>query len=287
MVGPASRREAVRWLREAHTLPERRACRLVCAARSSVRYRATRPAADAALQQAIATAVAADPSLGYRRLTAQLRLAGERVNPKRVWRLYRAGGWSRVRRATRRHKGERPPRAGHPDGLGFVFDFMHDRLTDGRAVRVLTLLEPTTRVCPALRVARSFPATEVVAVLEDLWQTGWRPQWLQSDNGVEFRSRAVQAWAAAHGVTCHYIPPGQPWENGFNESFNSRVRAECLTLHLFDTLTECRQQVERWRQTYNHRRPHSALGGRPPAQAAPAAVQALCFTPSPPTDSLI
>jgi transposase InsO family protein len=276
MVGPGGRREAVRWLGAERGVSQRRACRLVRAARSTVRYQPTRPARDAALGAAIATAVAADPSLGYRRLTATLRLAGMRVNPKRVWRLYRRAGHALVRTRRRRVKGSPPPRTGHPEGTGFVCDFLQDRLADGRPVRVLTLLEPTSRLCPAIRVARSFPAISVVAVLEELWRAGWRPAWLQTDNGVEFRSHAVRDWAAAHGVARHFIPPGQPWHNGFNESFNGRLRAECLTLHVFDTVATCGRIVETWRQHYNTQRPHSALGGRPPAQSAEPELRHLC-----------
>jgi putative transposase len=288
MVSPGARREAVCWLSAERGISQRRACGLVRVARSTLRYQATRPARDAALGAAIAHAVASDPSLGYRRLTAVLRLAGMRVNPKRVWRLYRRAGHSLVRARRRRVKGQRPPRIGHPAGLGFVCDFVQDRLADGRAVRLLTLLEPTSRLCPAIRLARSFPAGDVVAVLEELWRAGWRPAWLQTDNGVEFRSHAVRDWAAAHGVAQHFIPPGQPWHNGFNESFNGRLRAECLTLHVFDSVARCRQIVETWRQHYNTQRPHSALGGRPPAQRAEPELRRLCqISPGPEGISLI
>ncbi len=142
---------------------------------------------------------------------------------------------------------------------------MTDRLVDGRRFRVLTLVDNVSRVSPALVVAHSFPGERVVEVLGQLVAGGQQPQMLSVDNGPEFISRALDAWAHRHGVRLEFSRPGKPTDNAFIEAFNSRFRDECLNLHWFDSLEEAQATIEAWRVDYNTQRPHGALGQQTPA----------------------
>ena len=210
---------------------------------------------------------------GYRRITALLKQEGWRVNHKRVERLWRqeglkvpqhqpkrgrlwlADGWVVRRRA------ERPNHV-------WSYDFVFDRTADGRPLRMLTLVDEYTRECLAIEVARRLNSQSVLALLADLFVRRAVPEHIRSDNGPEFTARAVRRWLARVGVQTLFIEPGSPWENGYIESFNGKLRDECLDRERFDTLLEAQVLVERWRCEYNHLRPHSSLGYRPPAPEA-------------------
>jgi putative transposase len=206
------------------------------------------------------------PRFGYPRLTYLLRQEGWTVNPKRLYRIYREEGLMVGRRKKKRMA--TAPRAcapipTHPNHV-WSMDFVSDELSDGRRLRVLTLLDEYTRECLALVVERSFPGTLVAQVLSSVVRQRGCPEVLQTDNGPEFISMALELWAAGQKIRRHFIEPGKPVQNAYIESFNGRFREECLNLHFFRSLEEARQIIEDWRTDYNERRPHSSLSYRTP-----------------------
>ena len=163
-------------------------------------------------------------------------------------------------------------RAGHRDHV-WAYDFVFDRTADGRKLRLLTIVDEYTRECLAVDVARRLNSQDVLARLAELFVRRGVPVHIRSDNGPEFTARAVRHWLKRLEVQTLFIQPGSPWENGYVESFNGKLRDECLNLERFDTLLEAQVLVERWRCQYNQLRPHSSLGYRPPApEAAPEPV---------------
>jgi putative transposase len=207
---------------------------------------------------------------GYRRVTALLRDEGFRVNIKRVYRIWRREGLKVPQKHPKRGRlwlndGScirlRPERQGHV----WSYDFVQDRTQDGRAFRMLTVIDEYTRRCLAIVVARKLNADDVLHCLTDLFTRHGPPEHLRSDNGPEFAARAVRGWLGQLGVKTLFIEPGSPWENGYNESFNSKLRDELLNGEIFTTLYEAKVLIERWRRHYNAIRPHSSLGYRPPA----------------------
>jgi len=210
---------------------------------------------------------------GYRRITALLRQAGWRVNAKRIERLWRQEGLKVPARQPKRGRLWLTEascvrlRPAHPNHV-WAYDFVHERTHDGRALRMLTVVDEYTRECLAIRVARRLTAEDVLQQLTELFMARGTPAYLRSDNGPELTAIAVREWLARVGVTALFIEPGSPWENGYIESFNGKLRDERLNRELFYTLVEAQVLTEWWRQEYNHVRPHSALGYRPPAPAA-------------------
>jgi putative transposase len=263
MVSLAGRREAVGFVMARHGLPERRACRLVGLNRASRRYARRRD--DGELRVRLRALALARPRYGYRRLHRVLRRSGEAVNVKRVLRLYRAEGRALRRKRVRRAVAGRRAAPTQPNER-WAMDFMADGLAGGRKLRLLTVLDEYTRECLAIAVDRSLSAKRVKAVLERLAKERGLPAGLVSDNGPEFRAHALTLWALGRGLKQDFIAPGKPVENAFIESFNGRVRDECLNQHRFMSLAEARVLIEAWRQDYNRRRPHSALGGLTPLE---------------------
>lgn len=205
---------------------------------------------------------------GYRRLTILLRREGWAVGKRRVYRLYRQENLL-VRTKTRRKRVMRirvPLQGAERPYQRWSMDFMSDRLTDGRAFRVLTIVDQFSRECPLLEADRSLTGQRVVECLDRLaWFQG-KPESITVDNGSEFCSRALDHWAYQNNVRLDFIQPGRPVENGFIESFNGKLRDECLNTELFFSLADAREKLEKWRQDYNESRPHSALGDLPPAE---------------------
>ncbi len=204
---------------------------------------------------------------GYRRLHILLRREGWRVNAKRVYRLYREEGLSlRLRRPKKRVSVPRvtPPPATQPNERWSI-DFLKDSLADGQAFRVFTVVDNVSKVSPAIEAAFSITGGHVVAVLDRLKRTVGVPKRLAVDNGPEFISKALDAWAYRNGVTLEFSRPGKPTDNAFVESFNGHFRAECLDQHWFASLEEARQIIEAWRIEYNTERPHQALQYGTPA----------------------
>ncbi len=263
---PARRRELVQFLRVGFNVSERRACRVVPIARSSHRYR-SQAKDQTALRIRLRDLALSRVRYGYRRLQVLLQREGWHVNHKRVYRLYRLEGLSlRLKCRKKRVSGLRGPKpvATRPNEC-WSMDFMADRLVDGRPFRVLTLVDNVSRVSPALVAAGSLTGERVVAALDDLLAAGQRPQMLSIDNGPEFVSKALDAWAYRHGVQLEFSRPGKPTDNAFIEAFNRRFRDECLNLHWFASLEEAQTAIEAWRVDYNTERPHGALGQQTPA----------------------
>jgi len=210
---------------------------------------------------------------GYRRITALPRAEGFRVNHKRIERLWRRGGLKVPQKQPKRGRlwlddGScvrlRPERKDHV----WSYDFVQARTRDGRASRMLTVIDESTRECPAIDVARRLTGDDVPGRLSDLFVRRGVPEHIRSDNGPEFTARAVREWLGRVGVTTLYIEPGSPWEDGYIESFNGRLTDELLDGEVFDTLLEAKVLIERFRVIYNTVRPHSSLGYRPPAPEA-------------------
>jgi putative transposase len=225
---------------------------------------------DEPLRAALRAVAMARPRFGYRRLHVLLRRDGWACNHKRVYRLYRAECLA-VRRRRRRKlaAGCRVvlPVPTRPHAR-WSMDFMGDTLARGRTFRTLNIVDDGSRECLAIEVDHGLSGQRVARVLSHLATTRPLPQQIVVDNGPEFTSRALDAWAYAHGVELHFIRPGKPVDNAFIESFNGKFRDECLNGHWFLDLTEARTTIEAWRRDYNEVRPHSALGNRTPTEYA-------------------
>jgi putative transposase len=269
VVTPAARREAAVYLRSAHDMTERRACRVIGADRASVRYRATRPD-DVALRERLKALAQERRRFGYRRLHVLLRREGLIVNKKRLRRIYREEKLMVRRRGGRKRAmgTRRPIDAPRAPNQRWSLDFVSDQLTDSRRFRVLTVVDDHTRECLALVADTSLSGPRVARELDVLVHRRGRPATIVSDNGTELTSNAILAWADKHTVGWHYIAPGKPQQNGFIESFNGRLRDELLNETLFQSLPQARAVLETWRQDYNEARPHSALGWMTPASYA-------------------
>ena len=213
---------------------------------------------------------AARVRFGYRRLAVLLRREGWKVNTKRVYRLYREDGLTvRTKRRTKAAlRQRRPLAAARRPNERWSMDFVHDRLTDGRWFRILTVVDQFTRECVLLAAEGAYNGDKVGRSLEAAMRVRGAPVSITVDNGTEFTSRALDAWAYQHGVELQFIRPGKPVENGYIESFNGRLRDECLNTHVFATLEQARARLASWRQDYNQVRPHSALGDRAPEEFA-------------------
>lgn len=255
-------------MRQAQGLSERRACRLVGIARTSCRYEPQRLEPEEKLKARLCTLAGERRRFGYRRLTVLLRREGWAVNHKRVYRLYREAGLG-VRRRKRKRIG-----AGERQALAiptrqnerWSMDFISDALSDGRKFRSLNIVDDFNRECLAAEVDTSITGPRVVRVLERLRERRGLPQILVTDSGPEFAGQALDVWAYGQGVKLHFIEPGKPVQNAFIESFNGKMRDECLNEHWFLSLGEARETIEAWRQDYNEVRPHSALGNRTPQE---------------------
>ena len=274
MVTPAQRRAVVTDAQASRLLGLARACRYFGEHRSLLRYIPRRAPAPALLAR-LRELASAKPRYGSPRLTWRLRREGWRVNHKRIERLVRDERLlvgQRSRRKCVAHARVAAPVPSQPDER-WSMDFVRDTLADGRPFRVWTLVDDCTREAPLLLVDRSLPAARVIEALDTLVLVRGAPNAIVCDNGPEFVSLALDQWAAAHEIRLDFIRPGRPVENCFIESFNGRLRDECLNQHHFLTLAEAQATIEAWRQEYNTERPHSGLAQRTPAEYA------LLFTP--------
>jgi len=250
---------------------ERHACRLVGVARSTQRYKARRIDTDAGLVKRIHEIAAKHPRYGYRRVTTLIRRSGWLVNRKRVHRLWKQEGLRvpiRQRKKRRLGHGENGilrRKAERPNHV-WSDDFVFDETENGRALKILPVVDEFSRRCLTIEVGRSITAQAVIRVLERLFEEYGEPENIRSDNGPEFIAKAVQTWLKERGAKTLYITPGSPWENAYSESFNSRLRDELLDRELFTSETEARVLPEDHRREYNEERPHSSLGGKTPAE---------------------
>ncbi len=258
MVGPAALRQAVAHLKAAFGVSERRACSIIKADRKSVRYRSCRQP-DTALRERLRALAVERRRFGYRRLFVLLRREGEPSGKNRIYRLYREEGLTvRKRRSRRRAMGTRAPILveARPNAR-WSLDFVHDQFATGRRFRILNVVDDVTRECLAAIPDTSISGRRVARELTALIARRGRPAMIVSDNGTEFTSTAILAWAQDHGVDWHYIAPGKPTQNGFVESFNGRMRDELLNESLFFSLDHARQKVAAWALDYNTRSPRT------------------------------
>jgi putative transposase len=258
---------------EKMSLPERRVCRALGQPRSTQRYKRKERGDEERLRARIIELASKYGRYGYRKITALLKAEGWRVNHKRVERIWRQEGLRIPAKQPKRGRlwlndGScirlRPEHRNHV----WSYDFVHERTYDGRQLRLLTVIDEYTRECLAIRVSRSLTSKDVLSTLAKLFIRKGMPEHIRSDNGSEFTAKAVRIWLGRLGVKTLYIEPGSPWENGYIESFNGKLRYEHLNTEIFYTVKEAEVLVEMWRKEYNHVRPHSSLGYRPPAPEA-------------------
>jgi putative transposase len=254
-------------------ISQRRACAALAVCRSTQRYHKRRADDELSLRDAILRLALQYGRYGYRRITALLRAEGWRVNHKRVERIWREEGLKVPSKQPKRRRlylndGScirlRPCWQHHV----WSYDFVADRLSNGKKIRMLTVIDEYSRRCLAIRVDYKLNSDAVLDSLSDLFLQHGMPDYIRSDNGSEFTATSLKDWLHQLGVKTAYIEPGSPWENGYNESFNGRLRDELLNGECFDTLKEAQTIIEDWRLHYNHIRPHSALGYKPPAPMA-------------------
>ena len=280
-------------MREACGVSERRACEVLGQPRATQRYEVRTREEERRLVARMHELVREHPRYGYRRMWALLRREGWRVNRKRVHRLWRKEGLKAPQQQRKkRNLGSGKNvcsrhRAEHPDHV-WAWDFIHDRTADGRALKCLSIVDEHTRECVALVVDRSLTSEAVLDVLAELFRTRGVPRHIRSDNGPEFIATAIREWLGRVGVATLYVEPGSPWENGFAESFHSRLRDELWAREEFGSLAEAQVVAARWRREYNHHRPHSSLGYLTPAEfgagcAASARAAPALQQHSPPT----
>jgi putative transposase len=250
-------------------LSQRAACRYLGLSRATVRY-TPRPDKDADLVQSLTDYAIKRRRRGYRKAWVALRRAGQAVGKNRVHRLWKRARLQVKRRIGKKRKPPGDPKAdllypSHPGEVWSV-DFIFDHLMSGAKLKMLTVGDDFTRECLALAVGTSFVANRVISVLDRLVSEHGAPKYLKSDNGSEFIAHILQAWLAGRGAKSHFIAPGSPWQNGFRESFHSRLRDEFLFGMLFASVAEAQVLCEAFRRQYNEERPHQSLGYLTPAE---------------------
>lgn len=256
---------------EKFPMSERQACKLLEVDRGSYRYE-PRPRDDGRLREEMVALAKQKPRYGYRRLGVLLARRGWKMNHKKLYRLYRE-----EHLAVRRLKRKRLVRPAAPvaqltrANQEWAMDFVMDGLATGRAVRALTVVDEYTRECLAIEVDSCLSSRRVTRVLEWAIQQRGKPEALRCDNGPEFTSRHFLAWCQEQQIRLIHIQPGRPMQNGRVESFNGRLRDECLNANWFPTMNEAKRKIEAWREEYNRERPHSSLGYRTPEEFARAA----------------
>jgi len=288
-VSPERRRQKVVEVRRRlgpDRISERRACRVLAQPRGTQRYQVRRAKDEPSLLNVMRRLSCQRPRFGCPRIHEQLLTEGWQVNRKRVHRLWKQEHLQVPRKQHRRRRlrgssensciRHRAQRINHV----WSYDFLVDRTEDGRQLKLLVVIDEYTRECLALEVLRSFTAQDVVEVLQYLFAVRGRPEHLRSDNGPEFVAQAVCRWLAQAAVKTLFIAKGSPWENGYVESFNGKLRDELLNRELFLSLDEARWVIDRWRLDYNHRRMHSALDYQTPAAFAAACAASVRAKPS-------
>ncbi|ADI37994.1 integrase [Waddlia chondrophila WSU 86-1044] len=252
-----------------HKRSERRACQLVGVHRSVVRY-SSRKQDETALITKIKQIAYEKRRFGYRRIHMILKREGVKVNHKKVYRIYRACGLKVLKRGGRKRaigsrRAQDKPFARNQQ---WALDFVHDALANGRRIRLLTVIDTYTRECLRIFVDTSINGRKVTEILSEIMVANGKPKVVLSDNGTEFTSNTVLKWSSDQGIDWQYIEPGKPYQNGNIESFNGKLRDECLNENWFLNLSDARRIVGKWANEYNLYRPHSALGGLTPHELA-------------------
>lgn len=265
-----AKRAAIRAVIDKHGISARRACKIAGLSEASWYYRPKPDPTNEAITARLCELAGERPAFGAPRMTVMIRREFGSVNHKRVERLYTLRGLPLPRRPKRRRRGVQrvvPAELPTAPGQRGSMDFVHDILADGRRFRILVVVDDFSRECLALEVDTSITGQRVGRVLDRLRDEGRLPQVLVCDNGTEFTSRAMLMWSQRTARRLHFIEPGKPTQNAYCESFNGKLRIECLRQHWFKSLKEARQVIEDWRLDYNHVRPHSALGQMAPIEA--------------------
>lgn len=260
MVSAPARRQAVE-LAHHRGLSYRRACALFRVARSTLQYSSRLAEKDAPVQARMRGLAAQYPRYGYRRIRIFLEREGHRMSPDRAHRLWSAAGLQVPKKRPRRRVAASRPRPVPATGANQVwaYDFVFDWCANGQQVKCLTVVDEWTRECLAIDVGRSIRSARVIEVLSRLISVRGAPLHLRSDNGPEFVSAAILRWLTDNGINTAHIAPGKPWQNGTDESFNGKLRDECLNQEWFRNRAEAVAIIEAWRLHYNQVRPHSSL----------------------------
>jgi putative transposase len=262
MSTPSGRRAAVGHLTR-RGISQRRACRYLGLSRRVACYALRQPSKDRTVGDRLIAASQDVPRFGYRRMAAWLSLSESRV--RRMWRSL---GLNIPRRRPRRRRSGsdiRLPGAVRPNAV-WSYDFVHDQLVDGKVLKLLCVVDEYTRECLAIEVGASLRSQDVILTLSRLMRLYGKPAYVRSDNGAEFTAVRVMRWLRDNAIGPAFIAPGSPWQNGFVESFNGKLRDELLNREWFRSRAEARVLIERWRHFYNEQRPHSAHRYQPPAQ---------------------
>ncbi len=269
MVSACARRKQVPYVR-GRGISLRRACALLKVARSTIGYESALAKRDAPVVSAMRGLAAQYPRFGYRRIQVFLARRGLTMSTDRAYRIWKKAGLQVPRRRPRRRVATSRPRPLPATGANQVwaYDFVFDACANGQQLKCLTMIDEFTRECLAIDVAGSIRSGRVIEVLSKLISLRGAPQYLRSDNGPEFVSRAVLQWLQDAGVETAPIDPGKPWQNGSNESFNGKFRDECLGMQWFKNRIEAKVVIEDWRRMYNRVRPHSSLNNLTPAEYA-------------------
>jgi len=264
---------------------QRRACQALGVSRSSQRYQPREDDEEGRLVARILELVREHPRYGYRFITVLLRREGWKVNRKRVYRLWQQEGLQVPRKQRKKRRlgtsagGCVRQRAEHKDHV-WAWDFVFDRTAGGRSIKWLSIVDEYTRECLALEVDRRMTSDDVLDVLTDLFAIRGVPKHIRSDNGPEFIARAIRRFLEGAGVEALYIEPGSPWQNGYAESFHSRLRSELLDAEVFESVGAAQALSATWRSHYNHHRPHSSLAYQTPAAFATACAASAPAAPA-------
>ena len=266
---PQAQRTCCEAVVASHGYSERRACELVGAVRASIRYVSRKPE-EGLLKERITSLAHEKRRYGYRRIHMLLKREGMCINHKKLFRIYKQLGLKVLKRGGRKRAlGSRVvPMPLTKPNQEWSLDFVHDVLVTGRRIRLLTIVDDFTRESINITVDTSINGGRVCDELEKVIEIRGKPDRILSDNGTEFTSTAILKWCQGKGVRWDYIQPGKPYQNGYIESFNGKLRDECLNENLFTSLQEAIRLVETWRGEYNERRPHSSLKGKTPNEVA-------------------
>jgi len=272
-LSPTRKRRAVAQVQSALEVSERRACQVLDQPRGTQRYTPREDEEEQRLIARIEQLVQEHPRYGYRFIAARLRQEGWEVNRKRVYRLWQQEGFQvpkkqRKKRRLGTSEGGCVRRRAEYKNHVWAWDFVFDRTDNGRSIKWLALIDEYTRECLALEVDRTMTSDDALDVLRDLFVIRGVPKHIRSDNGPEFIAQAIRTFLSGAGVETLYIEPGSPWQNGYAESFNSRLRSELLDAEVFENVPAAQTLAAAWRNDYNHHRPHSSLGYRTPAEFA-------------------
>ena len=269
MVTPSARREGAEYLVDEKGYPVRVACKMVGVRSSTYYYEPKKRSYEASLVKVLHTLSQENPRYGYRRMTALLKGDGWKVNKKRIQRLWRKEGlkvsWKRTKKKRVGHSTTVTQAALYPNHV-WSWDFVFDRTADGRQVKIFNIVDEYSRFNIALEAKRHFKGMDVIEVLGQSMVQYGIPGCIRSDNGSEFIHRKLKKWLSDHGIKIMYIEPGSPWENPHVESFNGKLRDECLNREWFLSLPEVCVTLSDHRKHHNTKRPHTALGYRTPAE---------------------